>query len=119
MKHFEITGKLTNGFGEIVSITVCNKKSGDIFYIGAEQGEELVSLVSHFLILSPMMVNKENNMSRVLLNKDKLGTDLEKVKKKFQTVRDERDVIVVIAEEKDAKKLVKMYEGLEAMNEKS
>ena len=49
MKHFEITGKLTNGYGRTVSITVYNKKSGDVFYVGLEQVEDLIDLVQRHL----------------------------------------------------------------------
>lgn len=56
-------------------------------------------------------------MSRILLNKERLGDDLEEVKKKHKVVRDTSSEVVVVAEGKDAKKLTDTYEGLEEINE--
>ncbi len=73
MRHFEITGKLINGYGETVSITVYNKKSGDIFYIGLEQVEDLIDLVQRHLT-SAMHSDSEG---RAVLGKSSIPGDEE------------------------------------------
>lgn len=49
MKNFLVTGWMTNGIGETVSITVYNKRSRDIFFVGLEQAEELMQILEHHL----------------------------------------------------------------------